>query len=67
MNTFIINSNRKLKRRQLVGEGGEFCVDCVECEITVVYPGVGVQKAIGNMEKSGMEVEIWELLYVLPK
>lgn len=50
-----------------MGEGGEFCVDCVECEITVVYPGVGVQKAIGNMEKSGMEVEIWELLYVLPK
>lgn len=28
----------------------------------MAYPGVGVQKAIENNEKSEMEVKIWELL-----
>lgn len=34
----------------------------MEFGIPVVYPGVGVQKAIENNEKSEMEVKIWALL-----
>ena len=40
-------------------------VKTVEFEIPVVYPGLGIQKATGNVKKSGMEVEIWELLILI--
>lgn len=33
----------------------------MEFEIPVAYPGVGVQKATENNEKSELEVKIWEL------
>lgn len=63
MNRGTIKSSRKFKkRRRLGGEDSEFCVGYVEFVIPVLYPGVGVQKAIGNNEKSGMVVNIWELL-----
>lgn len=59
MNRGTIKSSRKFKtRRRLGGEDNEFCIGYVEFVIPVLYPGVGVQKAIGNNEKSGMVVNI---------
>ena len=43
---------------------------CFEFEMPLVYPGVDVQKVIGNNEKSEMTVNIWEFLiqgYFFPK
>lgn len=63
MNRGIINSSGKMKtRRKLGGEDSEFCIGYVEFEIPIMYSSVAVQKAVGNNEKSGMEVKIWELL-----
>lgn len=63
MNRVILNSSGKFKkRRQLAGEDGEFCIGCVEFEMPVVYPSVGIQKGAGNVEKSGIEVEIWGII-----
>ena len=67
----IVESSRKFKkRRKLRGKDSEFCMGCFEFEMPLVYPGVDVQKVIGNNEKSEMTVNIWEFLiqgYFFPK
>ena len=55
-------SRKFKKRRKLRGKDSEFHMGCFEFEMPVVYPGVDVQKVIGNNEKSEMTVNIWEFL-----
>lgn len=63
MNKGIVKIGGKFqKRRELGGEDSEFCIGCVEFEIPIVYPGVGVQKAVGKNVKSEVEVKVWQLL-----
>ena len=64
MNRVIINHTRKFKKRQLLGEDGEFCIDYVEFEIPVVYPGLRIQRPLGIWRSQGWRrdlgiINIW--------